>query len=376
MSIVRGLKTAAEAYRDSCMRLCSDPRANRLLRLEASKVQGAIAVQIGRTLDELCARAGQPTRAGPCAEIDIPRIIDLRPGILPRRWAPARIAECQPKIDDFDWVRIPPEPNVWISRYPVTRAQYQAFLASGIFDATQNEPPAFWSYSPEARNWWFQRYLRQAVPISPSDTRSRQADHIGSDMPTYPACGISWFDAIAYCRWLAPKLGLATDERLLLPNYKEWSSAWRCWAQGTEAQMEERASIGSGAVPIGPVGLYEPEQGAFYDINPSADVLRSVPVDLTGNGYEWTLTKSATDDAPLAGGYEPNGPRDAVSGSEPRYVLGNLIDFDDNPRCLSARYDLQPPDTEASDISFRLCLRADLGRLHREPMQTVVIHPA
>ncbi len=95
----------------------------------------------------------------------------------------------------------------------------------------------------------------------------------------HPAEGMSWADAVAYCRWLS----VATARVYRLPDEREWEKAargvsGRRWPWGTEdeparANVRETKIGGTSAVGKFPLGA-SPE-GVF---------------DLIGNVREWTNT--------------------------------------------------------------------------------------
>jgi formylglycine-generating enzyme required for sulfatase activity len=126
-----------------------------------------------------------------------------------------------------------------IARRPVTNAEFAAFVAEG-------------SYRPAS---WKQGLL----------------DH--------PVEGISWADAVAYCRWLS----VATARVYRLPDEREWEkaargSSGRRWPWGAEddplrANVRESKVGGTSAVGKFPLGA-SPEG----------------VVDLIGNVREWTNT--------------------------------------------------------------------------------------
>jgi formylglycine-generating enzyme required for sulfatase activity len=46
--------------------------------------------------------------------------------------------------------------------------------------------------------------------------------------PSRPVVGISWYEAVAYCRWLSEQAGIrAPEERFRLPTEGEWTMAAR-----------------------------------------------------------------------------------------------------------------------------------------------------
>jgi formylglycine-generating enzyme required for sulfatase activity len=83
-----------------------------------------------------------------------------------------------------------------ISKYPITWAQYCSFLESK--DGYRQQ------------RWWQGLAVRKAQP----GEQYRQQDN-------YPAKKVSWYDAVAFCRWLSACLGY--DIRL--PTEWEWQQA-------------------------------------------------------------------------------------------------------------------------------------------------------
>jgi formylglycine-generating enzyme required for sulfatase activity len=96
---------------------------------------------------------------------------------------------------------------------------------------------------------------------------------------THPAEGLSWADAVAYCRWLS----VASGKIYRLPDEREWEKAargaqGRKWPWGNtdeatranvlEAGRRETSAVGTFANGASPEGL----------------------VDLVGNVREWTNT--------------------------------------------------------------------------------------
>ena len=136
-------------------------------------------------------------------------------------------------LPDLDWIEIPPGPflmgtnkgdSQWedetpqfechlitkpyrISRYPVTVAQFEAFVDAG-------------GYTDIARNWWTADgwKWKEAHQINgPEDYEP------AFQTPNHPRVGVSWFEAVAFCRWLAE----GTRQPIMLPSEVEWERAAR-----------------------------------------------------------------------------------------------------------------------------------------------------
>lgn len=180
-------------------------------------------------------------------------------------------------LPDIDWVAIPgPAPFVYqesthpglpsfhLARYPITHAQFQAFIDAGGY-----QDPRWWQglaqrmEAPQAAEW---------------------------DEPNSPRETVSWYEAVAFCRWLSAAL----REAITLPTEEQWERAargrdgreypWGDYRSGhanwsTFSADEELPEIARTSA----VGLYP--QGA------SAEGV----LDLAGNIYEWCLNE---DDSP------------------------------------------------------------------------------
>jgi hypothetical protein len=90
----------------------------------------------------------------------------------------------------------------YISKYPVTNAQFQLFL---------NDPqgylnPRWWDFSPFARAW----RMENVHPLA--------SQFQGEERPRD---NVTWYEAMAFCNWLSEKIGV----RVCLPTRQQWQRA-------------------------------------------------------------------------------------------------------------------------------------------------------
>jgi formylglycine-generating enzyme required for sulfatase activity len=149
----------------------------------------------------------------------------------------------------------------WMARYPVTVAQFRAFLAECHRDGEWRLPPGFPVELPAS--------------YPPPKPRARLGNH--------PVDSVNWYDASAFCHWLGARLGF----EIRLPTEFEWQYAatsgdpaftypwgadWDPVAEPWRANTFE-SDLGRSTA----VGLYP--QGASR-----TDVL-----DMAGTVWEWCL---------------------------------------------------------------------------------------
>jgi formylglycine-generating enzyme required for sulfatase activity len=153
----------------------------------------------------------------------------------------------------------------------VTNAEYARFIAAGGY--TQQE-------------WW----TEQGWNWKRSRTEPNYSDDSRFNNPTQPVVGVSWYESVAYCRWLTAQGHaqgwLPAEQEIRLPTSLEWERAARHTDQrpypwGTEEPTPERANYAE--TEIGrpsPVGCF-PAGAAVCGAQ-----------DLAGNVLEWLATPS------------------------------------------------------------------------------------
>ncbi|WP_297325418.1 SUMF1/EgtB/PvdO family nonheme iron enzyme [Nitrosomonas sp.] len=221
-------------------------------------------------------------------------------------------------LPDIAWINIPAGevtletesrerftvPPFRLARYPVTWAQYRAFVNAK--DGYCNS--AWWEGSP----------------------REEKSGPLLWSFANYPVIHVSWYDALAYCRWLSVRLQLP----IRLPAEWEWQ-----WAAAGSTQQDypwpgewngqRTNSIGAGIGRTVAVGLYPLGRSPF-----GVD-------DMAGNVWEWCLNL-----------YDQ--PSDtSLSTSEDRVLRGGSWYYDPDYERVAARY-YAPPDYRFYAYGFRV----------------------
>jgi formylglycine-generating enzyme required for sulfatase activity len=124
----------------------------------------------------------------------------------------------------------------WMGRYPVTVAQFRAFVDAGGYGKQ-----VYWPEAEEVGVWRQGR----VQGWSDSEPRDYPVDYGEPfDLANHPAVGVTWYEALAYCRWLAERLRkdglLAEGWTVYLPSEAEWEKAAR---GGLEIPGEPRITL-------------------------------------------------------------------------------------------------------------------------------------
>ncbi|MBC6936737.1 MAG: DUF4062 domain-containing protein [Chloroflexi bacterium] len=246
------------------------------------------------------------------------------------------------RLPDIAWCEIPAGefiyqdnervklPTYYIARYPITYAQFQAFL---------DAPDGF-----EDDRWWeglTEQYRKQAM----AEQYFKYDNH--------PRDYVSWYQAVAYCRWLTAKYdehglwntvgaqGLAPlhdNRRLLirLPTEAEWEKAARgteglIYPYGNEFDPAKGNTSETGIGQTSAVGLF-PDGALPYGV-----------LDMSGNVWEWCLNEY---DHPE---------RTQIAGDARRVLRGGSWPYDQYLARAAYRYRLSPY-SRYLNLGFRVVL--------------------
>jgi formylglycine-generating enzyme required for sulfatase activity len=113
--------------------------------------------------------------------------------------------------------------DYWVSRYPVTQAQYREFIDAGGYGEER-----FWPEAREHRVWQDGRVkARWEETLTPGPERYGEP----WDLANHPAVGVSWYEALAFCRWVTERWRangrLPEGWHVCLPSEAEWEKAAR-----------------------------------------------------------------------------------------------------------------------------------------------------
>ncbi len=180
----------------------------------------------------------------------------------------------------------------WIGKYAVTNAQFARFVQAGGYQTR-----GFWSENGWA--WRTGKYDERTLESVERDwldhrpTISRNAPYFWHNIelgnPIFPVVGVSWYEAEAYCNWLAKNVvAVPPGYTVRLPTDIEWERAAR-GENGREYPWGEE---------------FEKEAANTWDSDPNGSGLGGTtavctfpqgisPVgawDMSGNVWEWTAS--------------------------------------------------------------------------------------
>lgn len=207
-----------------------------------------------------------------------------------------------------------------ISRYPVTVAQFQVFIDAGGY-----QDALFWT-----RAGWQWR-----VENGITGPANYGGDY---ETPNHPQIGVSWYEAVAFCRWLAQGLG----QPIRLPTEAEWERAarhidGRTYPWGNEGDPQQHCNMAETGIGSSTA------VGSFPTGNAACGA-----ADLAGNILEWCSTKWVDTYKDYARRAD-----DDLEGEARRVVRGgSFVNYRSYVRCASR--DSYVPVFRFSGCGFRV----------------------
>ncbi|MDG4597346.1 MAG: SUMF1/EgtB/PvdO family nonheme iron enzyme [Candidatus Contendobacter sp.] len=322
-----------------------------------------------------------PTRERVLAGDILGRLGDPRPGVgvIPGT-----------DIPDLDWVDIPagwftmgsPEedqdayddekpahqvelPAFRIGRYLITNAQYRPFVEAKGYHQEKWWTDIGWAWRQGAEA------DLSVIDFDDEDFKKRYADWLARrpaerrDRPfwwddpqwgaaTRPVVGVTWYEAVAYCRWLTTCLReagkLAENARIRLPNEAEWEKAARGpderrWPWGNDWEEDRANTQEAGLGQTSPVGLF-PKGASPYGV-----------YDLAGNVWEWTGSlwgRTSIRRPDYHYPYDPRDGRNPEDANSPFVVRGGSWYLDRLLARAACRDRILPDIFFGLDLGFRV----------------------
>jgi len=193
-------------------------------------------------------RLGQPDLSGLPSPFDLS---EIPAGKVKIAHKDARFQEIEFQVNRF-----------WMAKYPITNTQYWLFINSP--DGYNNT--SWWDYSDHAIGW----RMDNSEPV--------ETGFSGNDRPR---TNVTWYETIAFCRWLTVKF--QNKWLIRLPTEQEWQWAaqgygYNVYPWGNEFDPHNANTYESGLRKTTPVTHYERGQSPFG------------VMDMSGNVLEWCQT--------------------------------------------------------------------------------------
>jgi len=248
--------------------------------------------------------------------------LDNRPGIGLRADGLPDLAWCEVSAGEFTMgseqdsdnpIKKLTLPTFYIAKYPISYRQFQAFI-----DAEDGFRNAHWwnGLHPDG--------LAQQQG-GPGDQAFKFWNH--------PRETVSWYDVMAYCRWLSAKLGY----EIALPTEKQWEKAargtdGRTYSYGNDFDPTKGNTDETGIGQTSAVGIF-PDPALPYGI-----------CDIVGNVWEWCVYSNNT------------------TSNWSRSLRGGSWGYN-NAFARAACRNLNNPDNRSTSYGFRVVCSAPVTQL-------------
>lgn len=218
-----------------------------------------------------------------------------------------------------------------IGKYTVTNDQYRRFVEGGGYEERQ-----WWVEA----GWWAKEKGKWREPRFWSNSRYNKSNQ--------PVVGVSWYEAVAYCRWLTKKWQgegkIGSGEVVRLPSEAEWEKAargtdGRTYPWGDEADPLKANYTDTGIGLPAAVGMF-PGGVSPYGL-----------FDCAGNVWEWCSTLFKEQAYPFT--VQDEWADDYVNKNDLRVLRGGaFLNSGSYARCAARSWN--PPYDRLSHIGFRV----------------------
>ena len=259
----------------------------------------------------------------------------------------------------------------WMSRFPVTQAQFTQFVDAGGYDNAEYWPEAermdFWS---EGRIVWAR------------NSRSQPEQFLEPfNFENHPVVGVSWYEALAFTRWLTADSSLIAPGWIVkLPSEAQWEKAARGGLQVLYRPLMQDLLNTRISLDIDPRGA-NPEPKRLYPWGNDADsdlanyeetgIATTSAVgcfpggqspygceEMSGNVWEWTCSLwEREENQKYAYPYDPEDGRERLDVLKEMHRVvrgGDYTSFFTDLRC-GERFSFNP-GYRRTNVGFRLVL--------------------
>jgi len=243
--------------------------------------------------------------------------------------------------------------DFWVSKHPVTNAQYALFVDTGGYEETR-----YWVEAEAAGCWKSGKFKgKYEKEFRRGPERYRPPFHLEN----HPAVGISWYEALAFTRWLTDIWQehdiIDHNWRIRLPSEAEWEKAARgglkipkspIVSAAAEKVWESRVTLVENETPerVYPWGdKIDKERVNYSDTGIGTTCALGCfcsgaspygCLDMAGNVWEWT--RSLEKKYP----YDPSDDRENEEDDGARVLRGGAFDYTAvSVRCAD-RYSYNP----------------------------------
>ncbi len=346
-------------YAEEFLEWLSDvPDVDDATRMAGLELAGAAVLEIERPDPRVRARQAERLWHG-IRTLDAPAILRAKGGDTLAALGDPREEVLDPLC--IEWIEIPAGPflmgedeeqythdipyTYWISRYPITNAQFQAFVDAGGYRERR-----YWT----KEGWRWREGKGLTAPLNVGEPWN---------LPNHPRVAVTWYEAVAFSRWLTERLRengqIPEGYAVQLPNEPEWEKAARGGLQIPQSPVSNLQSLVPNPLPdrIYPWGNEaDPNRANYYDTGiGTTSAVGCFPggaspygvEEMSGNVWEWT--RSLTKDYP----YEPGDGREDLEACAVRVVRGGAFSsYRRFVRC-SLRFRFIP-DFGNWDLGFRV----------------------